>query len=297
MNQYVYPGTDILRNKADIRDQEMLQIFERNNTMVRAIQLRENTIKGNFDLDHLKAIHKHLFQDVYPWAGELRATNIRKTEWFAEYRTLDSMSFNTFANLKQDKYLKGLDQDMFAKKAAAYYSDINYLHPFREGNGRSIREFFSQLAKNAGHELNWSRVPKEEYMEAVITTMHDPSKIEGLTDVFVRCMKKEDAQETEKWVVPKQEMQLKDVLKRAEGMPMGDSDISSQMLIQNVEKFRIKQDGNKETIQFQLSGEKDIRSVPLEKVPYLNRETKNEWLDLAAGAKNVQINRGMDMGM
>lgn len=77
-NRYTYPDSDVLVNLADIRDAQTLHDFERGRTALRHIELDVIPIKGNFDLEHLKAIHKHLFQDVYSWAGQLRTVNIGK---------------------------------------------------------------------------------------------------------------------------------------------------------------------------------------------------------------------------
>ena len=75
---YVYPGTEVLRNKADIRDQEALDSFEADATAVRMLELIDNPVQGTFDLPHLCAIHRHLFKDVYDWAGEIRTVDISR---------------------------------------------------------------------------------------------------------------------------------------------------------------------------------------------------------------------------
>ena len=75
---YTYPGTDVLRNLLDIRDLQQLAAFEANATTARLIELDAAPIEGRFDIAHLQAIHRHIFQDVYPWAGEFRTVNISK---------------------------------------------------------------------------------------------------------------------------------------------------------------------------------------------------------------------------
>lgn len=75
---YVYPGTDVLKNKPGLRDSEAVRRYEYEQTVSRAAELQASPVAGKFDLQHLKAIHKHLFQDVYAWAGEVRTVNIAK---------------------------------------------------------------------------------------------------------------------------------------------------------------------------------------------------------------------------
>src|SRR5690606_32633823 len=119
---------------------------------------------------------------------------------------------NLFQNLKEDNLLGNLSPEKFAIKAAQYYSDLNYLHPFREGNGRSIREFFRQLAGQSGHQLEWSKVSTEEYMNAVIKS-NDPKQIHDLSEVILKCISKNTENELEKWIIPEKEIMLKEVIK------------------------------------------------------------------------------------
>ena len=133
---YLIPGTDTLRNKAGITDRATLDNFEREVTTARSFELSANPIDGNLDYDHLKDIHQHLFQDVYEWAGE--------------------------------DHLKGLDREQFVDRAAHYLNEINVLHPFREGNGRSQRAFMDHVAENAGRAFQWSKVSPKEMIDASI---------------------------------------------------------------------------------------------------------------------------------
>lgn len=110
---YCYPDSNVLKNRMGVRDSERLSQLEKRLTMLRLLELIDKPIKGKFDLKHLQAIHKYIFQDVYEWAGE-----------------------------------------------------INALHPFREGNGRSQREFIRCLALYNGYVVNFANVCKEEMMKA-----------------------------------------------------------------------------------------------------------------------------------
>lgn len=165
---YSYPGTDVLRNKPGIRDPEALSEFEHQKTTISSLVQREKPIKGNFDLAHLQAIHKDLFKDVYDWAGELRSVSISKGgSAFAHPGMIESYANSTvFKDLKKDNYLRGMDEDKFASRLAHHTSEINALHPFREGNGRSTRLFIEELAKQAGYKLDYTQVDAKTWNEA-----------------------------------------------------------------------------------------------------------------------------------
>ena len=163
---YCYPDTDVLKNKLDIREQEKLQRFERKLTMLRLMELLENPIEGDFDLKHLQAIHRYIFQDIYEWAGEIRTVDIAKGNMFCNVRFLSSQADEIFGRLKGDNYLEGLTREEFVKKIAFYFSEINALHPFREGNGRCQREFIRSLAIRNGYLIKFANVDAEEMLTA-----------------------------------------------------------------------------------------------------------------------------------
>ncbi len=95
-------------------------------------ELALHPIAGNFDLAHLQAIHKHLFGDVYEWAGELRTVDIAKGHsYFAHYAYLESSATPIFAQLTKEHFLAGLDVTAFSERAAYYLGEMNALHPFR----------------------------------------------------------------------------------------------------------------------------------------------------------------------
>lgn len=303
-SSYFYPGTNILINKAGLKDQELLNIFERNRSALRLMEMRMATIKGNFDLKHLANIHKYTFQDVYPFAGEIRTTNISKDGyWFADYSSLSFKANNLFQNLKETNYLIDLSKEQFALKAAQYYSDLNYLHPFREGNGRTIREFFRQLSGKAGYQLEWSQVSKEEYLKAVIQT-NDAYKINDLTNVFLKCIKTEEQIQPNQqlnWTTPAREMMLKEVIKIADGMPLLNNDefqLEAPMLKKPVERFCITRVKDYEKLDFSFKNSEEIHTLKLEKVPHLSKEVKSAWLDKAADFPRpiIQNNKGLELG-
>ena len=167
MDPYVYPGTNVLRNLRDIRDLEQLSIAEAIATSLRIAELERKPIGGRFDARHLKAIHQYIFQDIFEWAGEFRTVNISKSgDPFAFKDHIVSCLEKTFSELQREGYLSGADLMRFANRGAYYLGEINAVHPFREGNGRTQREFIRQLAVRNGYEIDWTRVSRQQMIEA-----------------------------------------------------------------------------------------------------------------------------------
>lgn len=193
-DQYTYPDSEVLINKFDVRDTLLLHAYERKYVTARIHELSENPIKGNFDIKHLQEIHGHLFQDMFSWAGELRETDIARmdvvtnqTYEFCQSHLLEGFQHDIFKNLKKQNYLMDLDKDQFSKGAAELMGEINMLHPFREGNGRTQREFMRELAQQAGWELDFTNVSKEQMTEASIRSMKfDYSGLEDMIKTSLR---------------------------------------------------------------------------------------------------------------
>lgn len=136
---YLYPGTKILRNRLGLTDPARLDAFER---MMTAQRIIEGAPSGRFDLDHLRAIHRHLFQDVYDWAGELRATELAKGGQQFMTRALIAQGMADVTRLIA-AILRRPDWPLrdFGAEAGRIIGDVNFLHPFREGNGRTQLQF------------------------------------------------------------------------------------------------------------------------------------------------------------
>ncbi len=165
---YCYPGTDVLRNKAEITNAEELDAYEGELSTLRSIEILENPVVGQFDLTHLQHIHLTLFQDVYEWAGKIRTVDIsRGNSRFANVRFIESAANDIFSKLARESWLKGLDADTLSKRLAHYLSEINALHPFREGNGRVQRIFISQLSQSAGYQLDYSDLEQLQIYQAM----------------------------------------------------------------------------------------------------------------------------------
>jgi cell filamentation protein len=165
---YCYEGTTVLKNIPDIRDQGSLNEFEAAMTMQRS---DEPLPTGDLDVAHYRAIHHHLFQDVYKWAGEFRTVRISKggnAFCYPEY--IEQEMQKLFDNLKQQNYLRDLSADEFATRAAHFLAELNAIHPFREGNGRAQTSFILLLADHAGHPLNLHKLIPGRFMEAMISS-------------------------------------------------------------------------------------------------------------------------------
>ena len=162
-----YPGLDVLINKRDIRDAARLDKFEHERSSLRGFDLQQSPIKGYFDLEHIKTIHQHLFQDVYEWAGKTRSVFLMKGgSMFAHPDFIEKYWQMEHKKIEAQNFLRGMDKEKFTGELARHYGEINAIHPFREGNGRSTRVYLTQLAKEAGYELDYSKVDKGRWNEA-----------------------------------------------------------------------------------------------------------------------------------
>lgn len=164
--RYTFPGTDVLRNKLGIKDSKALSEAERTYTSLRLQNLLSKPMPGSLDFEHLKAIHKYIFQDIYEWAGKERTVAIAKTDLFCLPSFIDSYASDVFSKLKKDNYLRGLSNNEFLAKVTALLSDINALHPFREGNGRTQREFIRYVAGLSGYGFDYSLIGQKENIVA-----------------------------------------------------------------------------------------------------------------------------------
>ena len=177
---YCYPGTTILINRLDIRDQARLDSFEAEVTVERASQPLP---AGRLSYTHYRAIHRHLFQDVYAWAGKTRTVRVAKQgSTFCYPENIDREMRSLFADLAAKMHLRGLDAITFSRKAAHFLAELHAIHPFREGNGRTQLSFLTILAEQAGHPLALERLDPKLMLDATVTSFGDSE--EPLVDVI-----------------------------------------------------------------------------------------------------------------
>lgn len=164
------PHTDVLINKLNFTDEDKLAEVEGNRFHFRLLEVLAGCVEvAPHNAQGMQALHRHLFQDVYPWAGETRAwgkfqatksTSANKdgpglyTMYFGSYQQLPAHLDAIGQQLAAERFLKGLDKDQFVARAAYYFDQYNYAHAFREGNGRTLGAAFQVLAENAGYDVN-----------------------------------------------------------------------------------------------------------------------------------------------
>jgi len=168
LDPYCYPGTTVLKNLAGLHDQAALDAFE---AVMAAQRSDEPLPHGRLSASHYRSIHRHLFQDVFAWAGRYRTVRISKDgSAFCYPENIAREMTQVFASLKQRRFLKALSADEFATAAAAFLSTLNAIHPFREGNGRTQTIFLNLLAAGAGHPLHLERLDPQAFLEAMIAS-------------------------------------------------------------------------------------------------------------------------------
>ena len=123
--KYWYPNSFVLRNKLNIENSEELNNAELEYTSLAISEIKNNPIKGDFNLRHLQNIHKHVFADIYEWAGELRTVNISKGNAFCNYIYLADVSSDIFSKLKEENYLIGMHEKNIYYKLAYYLGEVN----------------------------------------------------------------------------------------------------------------------------------------------------------------------------
>jgi len=182
MDPYLDETTGVLKNRFRIRDEATLEATEADLVAARSRTLALKPLKGRFDLPHLQAIHRYLFGDVYEWAGQLRTVDISKgNNSFAHHAHIAAAAKAIFQRLADEKHLAGLDPNDFANRAAYYLGELNALHPFREGNGRSLRAFISHLARENDYEVAWENMQRVELLQAAISSFRgDASSLTAL---------------------------------------------------------------------------------------------------------------------
>jgi cell filamentation protein len=163
---YCYPGSTVLRNRADIREQAALDVFEHEAMLQRA---EEAYPAGRLTISHYRAIHRHLFQDVYAWAGRFRTVRIAKGgSMFCYPEHIAAQMRRTFGLLQRQRYLSGLAADEFARRGAHFLAELNAVHPFQDGNGRTQLAYFTLLAESTGHPLDLEQFDPNALLQAVI---------------------------------------------------------------------------------------------------------------------------------
>jgi cell filamentation protein len=187
---YCYPETDVLKNKLGIRNNDALTIAEREITSLKLLMLYNMPQMIKFDFESLCKIHKTIFDDIYEWAGKIRRGDFlsKGNSIFCRGLYIMENANKIFGNLLKENNLCKLRKSQFIERIAYYMGEINALHPFREGNGRTSREFFRQLSLNANYVLDFSKIEKEELLTADIEAFN--GQYNRLIKILYKTIKK-----------------------------------------------------------------------------------------------------------
>ncbi len=183
-----YEGTTCLINKFGITDVKKLSRIESIITTAKCKELEQKPVTGDFGFDHYKAVHKYIFEDLYEWAGSVRTVPMsKKGTVFVDPDSIDSLADAIFTRLQKDNYYIGYDRADYIDSIVDFYIKTNILHPFREGNGRTQREFLAQLIRHSGHSIDFSAIDTEELMIATIQSANGVN--DYLHEVFETAIK------------------------------------------------------------------------------------------------------------
>jgi cell filamentation protein len=193
---YCYPGTDVLINRGDYRTQAELNKFEADAVLLASAGLKSHSIAGPLDTRRLQETHRRIFGNVYPWAGELRKdmgmmAKTRPSGFVVAYgpsHNVPAALANTFAALNAENCLVGLDTEAIAKRLAYYYSELDPIHAFRDGNSRTLRAFTPDIAQSAGHRLDWAPTAQTAELRQRLYHARDLAAMRGETSELTQIL-------------------------------------------------------------------------------------------------------------
>jgi cell filamentation protein len=181
---YCYQGTFVLKNRASLRDAKRLQAFELEMSTLRA---EEPLPKGRFGPAHYRAIHRHLFGDVYAWAGKYRTVRTAKGGNVFCYPEHIAGQMNAlFLRLGDAPFRGSRPPHEFVSAAAVFLAELNAIHAFREGNGRTQLAFMRLVSIRAGHPLDFTKLRPRAFLAAMIDSFGD--ELEPLKSELVRLI-------------------------------------------------------------------------------------------------------------
>lgn len=184
---YADPVTGVLRNRLGLSAAAELEAAEREITHAALILLRETPVLSAYDLSHLCAVNRKIFGDIYDWAGQVRTVAISKGSLFCLPQYIEPSAAEIFRQLRHENFLRSLERDAFLDRLTYYLGEVNAIHPFREGNGRTQRAFFEQLADDAGFTLAWQHLDAARNIAASAAIMRgDAAPMRKMLDELVQ---------------------------------------------------------------------------------------------------------------
>ena len=187
---YCYPDSDVLKNRLNIRDHAELKQAEEEFVAVKQLVLLQDPIKGRFTMNHLLRIHRFLFEDVYPFAGHLRREQISKGDTlFYPPDLIERELRRVFQEIHEREMLRETEAQAQLRNLSHVMAELNIIHPFREENGRSIRELIRCMALMYGLFINWGNTDRDTLMDAAVASVDDDT---AFCDVLKQCLESEE---------------------------------------------------------------------------------------------------------
>ncbi|HZK56155.1 MAG TPA: Fic family protein [Desulfosporosinus sp.] len=202
---YLYPNTEVLKNKFGVINNEKLNTIEAEYTSTRLKEIIEDSIKGNFDFDHLCRMHDYIFQDLYDWAGQPRIINIEKSEpvlggisiEYSNFQDIEIMASSVLSKMEELEW-KIISLNEKAEFLSKYMAELWKVHVFREGNTRTIVTFICQYTQSKGFVLDTELFEKNSaYVRsalvaasAVFKDLGDKSKPQYLVKIVKDALKR-----------------------------------------------------------------------------------------------------------
>lgn len=189
-SMYCYPDSDVLKNKLNIRDKEELKRAEEEFTAVKQLVMLQEPLRGRFTKTHFLRIHRFMFEDVYPFAGHIRKEQISKGDtMFYPPHLIDRELSRIFDEVHTKKLLAEKEQAKQIQNLSHVMAELNIIHPFREGNGRSIRELIRCMGLEYGLLLNWGNTDRDTLLDAAIASVDNDM---AFCDVLTQCSEVEE---------------------------------------------------------------------------------------------------------
>lgn len=175
-SKYTYKGTDVLKNKLEIKDEKLLKEYEARIVAFRIATINSQKLPKGYTPERLKFIHKYLFEEVFYFAGEYRQENITKGNFrFSEYEYIEDNIKRIFASINIEE-LKQLPFNKFVTRISYIMTELNVLHPFREGNGRTIRELVREICFDCGYVIDWYEINHDDILRASMKAVVDETE-------------------------------------------------------------------------------------------------------------------------
>jgi len=163
---YAYSGTSVLQNCLDIRDAGILEAFE---VEISTLRAEEPLPHGTFDPVHYCSVHRHLFQDVYEWAGQYRTVRTSKGgNAFCYPEHIPAQMDALFRSIHGGEAFAQRSRSEFLMEAVRFLGELNAIHPFREGNGRAQLAFLGLIGATFNHPFAFERIDKDAFLQAMI---------------------------------------------------------------------------------------------------------------------------------